>query len=175
MCAGLLHQCDRNPALNSEIAMNRFLLVYRFASAWREGIKKLSQRIFAAIVAAAVMGLFIGGSAAAGKLETLLREDLEALVFVRLPQLPSSRAFGSFPGASIGEYMKRVPEDKSQWKVVPVERRPFPQELIEPDTLSDAPLPLWALALGGFVQVAGALSIRSICKRRSRESELKVI
>lgn len=109
-----------------------------------------------------------GGSVATGKLENLLRDDLEALVFVRIPQLPSSRAFGSFPVASIDEYMKRVPEDKSQWKIVPVGPRPFPSELIEPDTLKDQPLPPWSPALGGFVLIAGLLSIRSIRKRRTR-------
>ena len=109
-----------------------------------------------------------GGSVAAGKLESLLREDLEALVFVRIPQLPSSRAFGLFPVASIDEYMKRVPEDKTQWKIVPVGPRPFPKELIEPDTLKDEPMSPWSPALGGFVLIAGLLSIRSIRKRRVR-------
>ena len=109
-----------------------------------------------------------GGSVAAGKLESLLREDLEALVFVRIPQLPSSRAFGLFPVASIDEYMKRVPEDKTQWKIVPVGPRPFPPELIEPDTLKDEPMSPWSPALGGFVLIAGLLSIRSIRKRRVR-------
>ncbi len=116
-----------------------------------------------------------GGSVAAGKLETLLREDLEALVFVRIPQLPSSRAFGLFPVASIDEYMKRVPEDKSQWKIVPVDPRPFPSELIEPDTLSDKPMPPWAPALGGFVVIAGMLLIPTIRKRRARDNSTKIV
>ena len=111
-----------------------------------------------------------GGSANAGALENLLREDLEALVFVRIPQIPSSRAFGSFPVASIDEYMKRVPEDKSQWKIVPVDARPFPPELIEADTLTDREVPPWAPAAGGLAVVAGVLSIRSVRKRRAREA-----
>jgi hypothetical protein len=113
-------------------------------------------------------------SALANSLENLLFQDLEALVFVRIPQLPSSRAFGSFPVASIDEYMKRVPEDKAQWKIVPVDARPFPPELIEPDTLSDKPVPPWAPALGGLVLIAGMLSIRSIRKRRAREAVVKL-
>lgn len=116
-----------------------------------------------------------GGSVAAGKLETLLREDLEALVFVRIPQLPSSRVLGLFPVASIDEYMKRVPEDKSQWKIVPVDPRPFPSELIEPDTLSDKPMLPWAPALGGFVVIAGMLSIRTIRKCCARENSTKIV
>ncbi len=116
-----------------------------------------------------------GGSVAAGKLESLLREDIEAIVFVRMPQLPSSRAFGSFPVASIDEYMKRVPEDKSQWKIVPVDPRPFPRELIEPDTLKDEPKPPWAPALGGFVLVAGMLSMRVVYQRRQRQKMIKIV
>ncbi|MEQ1775495.1 MAG: hypothetical protein ABL891_17100, partial [Burkholderiales bacterium] len=115
-----------------------------------------------------------GGSVAAGKLENLLRDDIEAIVFVRLPQLPSSRAFGSYPVASIDEYMKRVPEDKSQWKIVPVDPRPFPPELIEPDTLTDWQAPPWTPALGGFVLIAGLLSIRSVRKRRARAAAIKL-
>ena len=114
-----------------------------------------------------------GGSVASGKLESLLREDVEAIVFVRIPQLPSSREFGSFPVASIDEYMKRVPADKSQWKIVPVDPRPFPSELIEPDTLSDKPMPPWTPALGGFVVIAGMLSICVVRKRRARENSTK--
>ena len=118
-----------------------------------------------------------GGSASAGAvntLENLLREDLEALVFVRLPQIPSSRAFGSFPVASIDEYMKRVPEDKSQWKIVPVDARPFPAELIEADTLKDTEVPPWAPAAGAFALLAVALSVRSVRRRRAREASDKI-
>ncbi len=115
-----------------------------------------------------------GGSVAAGKLESLLREDIEAIVFVRTPQLPSSRAFGSFPVASIDEYMKRVPEDKSQWKIVPVDPRPFLKELIEQDTLIDEPMPPWTPALGSFVLIAGLLSIRSVHMRR-QSAPIKVV
>lgn len=117
------------------------------------------------------------GNAGAGGLETLLREDIEALVFVRLPQIPSSRAFGSFPVASFDEYMKRVPEDKSQWKIVPVDARPFPPELLEPDTLKERETPPWAPALGSAALFAGALSlvsVRHVRKRRARKADERV-
>ena len=104
-------------------------------------------------------------------LEKLLREDLEALVFVRIPQIPSSRAFGSFPISSFDEYMKRVPEDKAQWKIVPVDARPFPPDLIESDTLRPAQAPAWLPALyGSAVLVSlllGGLLLRR-CGRLSR-------
>ena len=108
-------------------------------------------------------------------LETLLREDLEALVFVRLPQIPSSRAFGSFPVASYDEYMSRVPDDKAQWKIVPVDARPFPPELIEADTLKEARMPpeLPALIAGAGLAgllLVGGLRVRSRRKRRQAQS-----
>lgn len=107
-------------------------------------------------------------AADAGPLEKILKEDLEALVFVRIPQIPSSRAFGSFPAFSIDEYLARVPEDKSDWKIVPVEPRPFPPELMDSDTLRDEPLPPSVPALATLLLLAGgiyALSRRLLRRR----------
>lgn len=111
-----------------------------------------------------------GATADARGLETLLREDLEALVFVRIPQIPSSRAFGSFPVAAFDEYMQRVPADKSQWKIVPVDARPFPPELIEPDTLKAAHMPPErpAVIVGAGLLLVGGLSVRVLRRRRQR-------
>ena len=58
--------------------------------------------------------------------ERELQADLEAVLFVRIPQIPSSRAFGSYPVASTEEYMGRVPLDHSKWKTVPSVPRPYP-------------------------------------------------
>ena len=113
-----------------------------------------------------------GTGADAKALETLLRDDLEALVFVRLPQIPSNRAFGSYPVSSFDEYMKRVPEDKAQWKIVPVDARPFPAELIEPDTLMPARRPPWKPALYGAVVVAGLVWGGALLARRWRHRRL---
>lgn len=66
---------------------------------------------------------------ATNEFEEKLIEDIEAIIYVKLPQLPSSRAFGSAPVASLDEYMKRVPEDKAKWKIIPVEPRPMPEIL----------------------------------------------
>ena len=79
-----------------------------------------------------------------------------------------------YPVASIDEYMKRVPEDKAQWKIVPVDPRPFPRELVEPDTLKDTPMPPW-LPAGGFVLIAGLLSLRVMRMRRARASFIKIV
>jgi hypothetical protein len=58
--------------------------------------------------------------------ERELQDDLEALIFVRLPQIPSSRAFGRYPVASTEEYFHRTPLLHSRWKTVPSVPRPFP-------------------------------------------------
>jgi len=64
--------------------------------------------------------------AAQGGMEAQLGADLEALLFVRIPQFPSSRAFGSDPVLSLREYQQRAPARRADWKIVPVEPRPFP-------------------------------------------------
>jgi hypothetical protein len=79
--------------------------------------------------------------------EQQLHDDVEALVLVRIPQVPSSRVFGSNPVFSFEEYMKRTPADHSKWKIVPVDARPFPHELrdglaLEEPTKSSVPGPI---------------------------------
>lgn len=85
--------------------------------------------------------------------ERQLQADVEALVLVRIPQVPSSRAFGSAPVFSIDEYMARVPEDEAQWQIVPVPPRPFPAELREgaapaPEPILPVPAPISGMLLG---------------------------
>jgi hypothetical protein len=63
--------------------------------------------------------------------EKMLRDDIEAIVYVRIPQIPSSRAWGSFPIASFDEYMARVPADRADWKIIPVPPRPVPSALFD--------------------------------------------
>jgi len=64
--------------------------------------------------------------------EKVLRDDVSAVLFVRIPQIPSSRALGTYPIASFDEYRNRLPADRSKWKIVPVDARPFPEDLREP-------------------------------------------
>jgi hypothetical protein len=105
------------------------------------------------------------GGAAATELERMLADDIEALIYVSIPQFPSSRALGQAPIASIDEYMSRVPEDKSQWKIVPVPPRSFPSELKDPDAPAEQSLPstLALYAYGGFVGVTAL----GVWRRRS--------
>jgi hypothetical protein len=88
-----------------------------------------------------------------GLLGQMLAEDLEALAYVRIPQFPSSRAFGDAPAASIAEYRARIPADPAMAQIVPVPDRPFPDHLRDADLLprpwrgSDVALVAWSLAL----------------------------
>lgn len=92
--------------------------------------------------------------------EKQLKNDVEAIVLVRIPQIPSSRAMGSSPVFSFDEYRSRVPEDRAKWKVVPVGARPFPPALRDGAALaaqepSDVPLPVAGIGACG---VLGALA-----------------
>jgi len=95
---------------------------------------------------------------AATPYEQALAEDLEGLIFIRLPQYPSSRAFGDAPVASIDEFMRRVPEDRTQWKTVPNPPRAFPAELKDPQAPAEAWLPS-AYAMFGYSGILGMLAI----------------
>jgi hypothetical protein len=110
------------------------------------------------------------GGPAATRYENMLRDDLEAVIFVRIPQFPSSRAFGQAPVLSIDEYEERVPKDKSQWKIVPVGPRPFPAEMKDAAAPADRVLPsvyaLYAYAVVIALCVAGIWRFRG---RRRRE------
>ncbi|HEX7765740.1 MAG TPA: hypothetical protein VF443_03445, partial [Nitrospira sp.] len=80
--------------------------------------------------------------------EQWLREDVEALLYVHIPQIPSSRAMGTSAVASLDEYQRRVPSDRSQWKTVAVPPRPFPSELrVTPPPVEAATIPGSVLAL----------------------------
>ncbi len=98
-----------------------------------------------------------GAAPATTAYEKQLHEDLEGLLFVRIPQFPSSRAFGQAPVASLDEYMERAPADRADWKIIPVPPRPFPAELKDPEAPPEEALPsTYALfGYGGFVSMLG--------------------
>ena len=58
-----------------------------------------------------------------------LSDDIEAIYFVRIPQFPSSRAFGSAPVYSFDQYMKEAPADRAKWKIIPTTPNPLPANL----------------------------------------------
>jgi hypothetical protein len=116
-----------------------------------------------------------GDGARRGRLAALLARDLDALVGVRLPQIPSSRPWGDAPVETLAEYAARLPRPPAQPVVVPVPPRPFPQDLRDPDLLppplsrSDVVAAGWGIAsLVGLPAVARALWRRLRRRRRAR-------
>ena len=96
-----------------------------------------------------------GGGTAKGRLAQMLAEDVAAVAFVRFPQLPSSRAFGTAPAVTTWEYRTLVPADPAEAQIVAVPPRRFPADLRDPDLLppprrpSDIAAVVWAaLAVG---------------------------
>lgn len=103
-----------------------------------------------------LLGRLTRGKVTDQGLERLLADDVEAILFVRVPQIPSSRALGSAPVASYDEYMARVPADRSQWIVRPSPPRAFPDELRDPHSPKE-PLPASRRAL--IVWLVGAAAV----------------
>jgi hypothetical protein len=84
-------------------------------------------------------------------IESAFAEDIEALVYLSVPQLPSSRAWGDYPVVTPWEYRARYPRDPAQAKIIPVPPRPFPERLRDDDLLpptrkrSDLAVTIWAI------------------------------
>jgi len=105
--------------------------------------------------------------------ERQLRSDIEAILLVRIPQVPSSRAMGSAPVFSFDEFRARVPADQADWKIVPVGERPFPAALRDADLTPDedpsvVPLPVAGVGIGAGALAAAAIAWRRRARRRHR-------
>ena len=72
--------------------------------------------------------------------ENMLAEDIDALLFVRLPQLPSSRPLGNYPITDSKEYRARIPKRPEDRQIVPVGPRPFPKDFVDPEAPPERPL-----------------------------------
>lgn len=72
--------------------------------------------------------------------ERRLADDIDEILLVRVPQFPSSRAWGDYPAAGSVEYRARLPTDPARRQIVPVPPRPFPDELRDPLTPAEPPL-----------------------------------
>jgi hypothetical protein len=84
--------------------------------------------------------------------EQRLIDDVEAVLYVHIPQIPSSRAPGTYAVATLDEYQQRVPADRSKWKSIPVPPRPFPAELrVGPAPIEATMIPGLVLAALGLV------------------------
>ncbi|HZQ63218.1 MAG TPA: hypothetical protein VFC24_17810 [Casimicrobiaceae bacterium] len=75
-------------------------------------------------------------AAATGMLAQWLAQDMEALLFLRFPQLPSSRALGDAPVVTASEYRARLPKKRAEMQIIPVPARAFPAELRDDDLLA---------------------------------------
>lgn len=108
-----------------------------------------------------VLGLVEGASRDdAGTLARMLAEDVDAIAFMRMPQLPSSRAFGDAPAVTTDEYQERVPKDPALQQIIPVPARQFPDELRDPDLMPPPRRPSDDAALAwGTIAVAGVLAL----------------
>ncbi|MDH5668951.1 MAG: DUF2238 domain-containing protein [Nitrospira sp.] len=102
--------------------------------------------------------------------EEWLVEDVEAVLYVHIPQVPSSRATGTYAVASLDEYQQRVPADRSQWKAVPTPPRPFPVDLrVAPIQAQLLPLPTPILILVFSLVCASFVITGWLYRRRSRD------
>jgi hypothetical protein len=105
----------------------------------------------------------VGATGKAGRTltpyEQQLRSDVDAIFLVRIPQISSSRANGSAPVFSFDEFQSRVPADQADWKIVPVDARPFPDTLRDPSSpAEDDPSPVLPPIAGiGVFTVLAAL------------------
>lgn len=87
--------------------------------------------------------------------ERMLADDIDAILFVRIPQFPSSRAWGNYPITSSQEYRNRVPKNPEEQEVVPVGPRPFPKDFIDPQAPGESPLRSDYAVAGYLVALAG--------------------
>ncbi len=89
----------------------------------------------------------------AGEMQSMAGQ-IEAIYFVRIPQIPSSRADGLAPVYSFAQYLEQAPADRSQWKIIPVTPNPLPVQLkdglaLKPQAPALMPLPAILFLISG--------------------------
>jgi hypothetical protein len=103
-----------------------------------------------------------GAGAHDGEIARALAQDIVAIDYVSVPQLPSSRKFGSWAVVSTKEYLGKVPRDPADAQIVPVPPREFPDALRDSDLRrplprrSDWPLVVW----GGLAALLAGFAVR---------------
>lgn len=83
----------------------------------------------------------LGRRGATGALGREFEQDLAALAWMRIPQIPSSRPTGDAPAVSLAEYRARVPADPARRKIIPLAPRALPEQLRDDDVLPRLPHP----------------------------------
>jgi hypothetical protein len=125
-----------------------------------------------------LLGLLNNQSTSAQRVRTpyeeMLRDDVEAVVFVRFAQVPSSRAQGTYPISSLNEYRRRMPADRSQWKIVETPPRAFPAELREkPGVVAGTSFPASIAIDAGLVGIVGIGTwLLTVLIRRKKKSKV---
>jgi hypothetical protein len=106
---------------------------------------------------ASLLALAAGASPApAGLLAQWIAADVDAIAYLRFPQIPSSRAFGDAPAVTPWEYHARVPAEPGMQQIIPLPPRPFPAELRDPDLLAPPRTASdFAAAAWGLLSVVG--------------------
>lgn len=105
-------------------------------------------------------------------------QDVEAIYFVRIPQIPSSRAFGQAPVYSFDQYTHQAPADRSTWKIVPTTPRVLPKSLqseavIAQQAANKPSLIPWPVAVVGLsLIVLFSWAIRKIARRQSSKQKV---
>lgn len=122
-------------------------------------------------VLAALHGIATGPTpaAAASSLAGRLARDLDALLLLRIPQFPSSRAWGDAPVFSLAEYRSRLPADPALLQIVPVPPRPLPAALVPADVTPPPPhrSEIVALVWGCLVLIGIPCALRALWRRVS--------
>jgi hypothetical protein len=100
-----------------------------------------------------------------------MASQIEAIYFVRIPQLPSSRADGLAPVYSFAQYQQQAPADRSQWKIIPVTPNPLPDNLknglaLKPQTPAVMPLPALLFLISGLAIIWFLLRVSGKALRR---------
>lgn len=100
--------------------------------------------------------------------ETLLKQDVEEILLLRIPQFPSSRARGMHPVSELDEYRRRVPRNPDEQQIIPVDARHLPPTLRDP-ALPKAPPLRSDFAVAGYTAAAlllGGWALRGLLRRR---------
>lgn len=71
--------------------------------------------------------------------EKMLADDLDALLLIRVPQLPTHRPWGDSAVVSNAEYRSRLPAARDDYKIIPVAPRRFPPDLVDANAPRAAP------------------------------------
>jgi hypothetical protein len=99
----------------------------------------------------------------------MLGQDIDAVAFLRIPQIPSSRVWGDAPAVNAREYRARVPRDRSKLQIVPVPVRACPERLRDADLQTPPPHPSERAALiWGIVLLVGIPALIAKAWKRLR-------